>query len=153
MARETFVDTSGFYALLVASDDGHAEAARLLASARERLARFVTTDYVLDETVTLLVARGHRHLVQAFLQATLQASACRVEWTDPERFSRTAAFLQKHADHVWSFTDCLSFVVMQELRLREALTKDAHFTEAGFVALLRTAGPSRERPRRGPRRR
>jgi predicted nucleic acid-binding protein len=56
---------------------------------------------------------------------------------DPERFSATVSFLAKHADHGWSFTDCASFVVMKELRLRNALTKDVHFEEAGFVALLR----------------
>ena len=43
----------------------------------------------------------------------------------------------KHDDPTWSFTDCLSFVVMKDLRLRDALTKDAYFDQAGFVALLR----------------
>ena len=137
MAAETFVDTSGFYALLVARDDGHQAASRLLAQARDKQARFVTTDYILDETITLLVARGLGHLVPDFLRATLHSAACHIEWTDPERFSSTAAFLAKHADHRWSFTDCLSFVVMKALRLRNALTKDAHFEEAGFTPLLR----------------
>jgi predicted nucleic acid-binding protein len=136
-AREVFVDTSGFYALLVAADEQHARAAQILKTAAGRHARFVTTDYILDETVTLLVARGHRQLVAAFLRTTLDSSACRVEWTDAGRFSETAAFLLKHQDHPWSFTDCLSFVVMKAHHLREALTKDVNFEQAGFVALLR----------------
>jgi predicted nucleic acid-binding protein len=136
MAGETFVDTSGLYALLVSRDDRHAAAARIIQSAHARQARFVTTDYVLDETITLLGARGLGHLVRGLLQATLHSRACAVEWTDPERFESTVAFLHKHSDHAWSFTDCLSFVVMKALRLREALTKDAHFKEAGFVPLL-----------------
>jgi len=137
MARETFVDTSGFYALLVARDEMHKRAAKLLKAAKGKRMSFVTTDYVLDETITLLVARGHGHLVAPFLQRTIESSVCRIEWMDPERFSATASFLAKHADHEWSFTDCSSFVVMKELRLRDALTKDIHFEEAGFVALLR----------------
>ncbi len=136
-ARPTFVDTSGFYSALVARDDTHERAVRLFAAARARHASFVTTDYVLDETVTLLAARGHRHLVEPFLHSTLRSAACRVEWTDSERFAKTASFFTKHADQTWSFTDCLSFVVMKDLRLRDALTKDAHFDQAGFVALLR----------------
>jgi predicted nucleic acid-binding protein len=136
-AREVFIDTSGFYALLVAADEQHPRAAQILKTAAGRHARFLTTDYVLDETVTLLVARGHRQLIAAFLRTTLDSSACRIEWTEAARFSETAAFLLKHQDHPWSFTDCLSFVVMKELHLREALTKDVNFEQAGFVSLLR----------------
>ena len=48
MARETFIDTSGFYALLVKRDDMHEKAAQILGNAAKRRARFVTTDYVLS---------------------------------------------------------------------------------------------------------
>ena len=137
MDREVFVDTSGFYALLVADDEQHRRADQILKRARQKSSRFVTSDYVLDETVTLLTARRHGHLVQPFLQATLHSSACRIEWTDPERFSETADYLLKHRDRAWSFTDCLSFVLMKKIRLRDALTKDVNFEQAGFVALLR----------------
>jgi predicted nucleic acid-binding protein len=137
MARETFIDTSGFYSLLVGRDDQHKAAERHVREARRRRLGFVTTDYVLDETVTLLVARGHGHLVEPFLESTLKSQACIVEWMHPERFSHTADFLLKHLDQGWSFTDCVSFQVMKQRRLREALTKDEHFETAGFVALLR----------------
>jgi predicted nucleic acid-binding protein len=137
MARETFVDTSGFYALLVGKDDMHDKAARILSDAQRRGRLFVTTDYVLDETITLLCARGHQRLVEPFLQSTLRSEACSVEWTDPEVFSQSATFLIKHIDQGWSFTDCVSFRIMRSRRLRDALTKDVHFEKAGFTALLR----------------
>jgi predicted nucleic acid-binding protein len=63
--------------------------------------------------------------------------ACRLEWIDPDRFEAARKMLLKHLDLGWSFTDCVSFQVMQELRLREALTKDSNFEQAGFEALLR----------------
>ena len=135
-SNEIFVDTSGFYALLVKTDDQHAAASAVLREARRRKRRFVTSDYVLDETATLLKARGKTHLLAEFFETVQKSRACRIDWTDPERFRAVQEFFLKHADQAWSFTDCLSFRLMKELRLREALTKDGHFHEAGFVGLL-----------------
>ncbi|HJX62494.1 MAG TPA: PIN domain-containing protein [Polyangia bacterium] len=140
MVSETFVDTSGFHALLAERDEMHERAARILRQAEHRRATFVTTDYVLDETATLLVARGFGHLVDAFFQSTLRSKACVVEWTSHEVFARAATFMAKHIDQGWSFTDCVSFQAMRARRLREALTKDEHFEKAGFKALLRGGG-------------
>ncbi len=137
MTSEMFVDTSGFYALLVERDEMHERAARILQQGERRRATFVTTDYVLDETATLLVARGFGHLVDAFLQSTLRSKACAVVWTSPDTFAQAAAFMVKHIDQGWSFTDCVSFQAMKTRRLREAITKDEHFEKAGFKALLR----------------
>ena len=136
MAREILVDTSGFYALLVRRDDQHVAAKKVLDNARRRRRAFVTTDYVLDETITLLAARGLGHLVEPFLQSTLDSRACLIEWMNPERFTEARRLLAKHLDQGWSFTDCVSFVVMKQRDLRDALTKDKHFGAAGFVALL-----------------
>lgn len=136
MAHEIFVDTSGFYALLVQRDDKHAEAMRILRVAADEQRGFVTTDYVLDETATLLVARDCGHLLRDFFDTVFASAACHVEWTDAERFHTVKNFFLKHLDQHWSYTDCLSFRVMKERRLRDSLTKDAHFEQAGFVALL-----------------
>jgi predicted nucleic acid-binding protein len=138
MASETFVDTSGFYALLVTRDETHETAARLLRNTEKRRGSFVTTDYVLDETATLLVARGLGHLIPPLFQTTHRSQACTVEWTGPAEFEQAAAFLSKHLDQGWSFTDCVSFLVMRKRRLSSALTKDQHFIRAGFTALLRS---------------
>lgn len=136
MKHETFVDTSGFYALLVKRDDMHRTAGDILHKAAEVRKRFVTTDYVLDETATLLKARGHGHLLSAFFESILASKSCRVEWTEQERFVRAKNLFLKHTDQEWSFTDCLSFCVMKELRIHDVLTKDVHFQETGFSALL-----------------
>lgn len=137
MASETFVDTSGFYALLVERDEMHEQAVRILQQGERRRATFVTTDYVLDETATLLVARGFGYLVDAFFQSTLRSKACAVDWTTPDIFGQAATFMAKHIDQGWSFTDCVSFQAMKAHHLRNALTKDEHFERAGFKALLR----------------
>lgn len=137
MANELFVDTSGFYALLVQNDPQHTTASRTLRRAKAERRRLVTTDYVLDETATLLKARGAGRLVESLFERVLQSSACRVEWTDEKQFGIVRAYFLKHADQAWSFTDCLSFCVMKRYRLYDALTTDEHFEQAGFAALLR----------------
>jgi predicted nucleic acid-binding protein len=138
MASEIFIDTSGFFALLSSDDDRHAAAAKLVAAARKRKRGFVTTDYVLDETATLFKARRKSHLLAQLFERLEKSHACRIEWTDSERFDEVRGFFLKHADQEWSFTDCLSFRIMAELRLLDALTKDSHFLHAGFTPLLST---------------
>ncbi len=136
MASDAFIDTSGFYAILVSTDDRHAEAAEHLKRAAAARRRFVTTDYILDETATLLQARRLEALVPPFFESVFASRACRIVWMDAARFGRARAAFLRSLGRGWSFTDCASFVVMRELRLTEALTKDANFEEAGFRALL-----------------
>jgi predicted nucleic acid-binding protein len=122
--------------LLVQNDDHHAEAAEFMRAAGKKRRALVTTDYVLDETATLLEARGLGWLAERLFKTITDSRALRVEWMDAERFERTQVLFLKSVGRGWSFTDCSSFVVMRELRLREALAKDAHFAEAGFRPLL-----------------
>lgn len=56
---------------------------------------------------------------------------------DRSWFERGVDLYRRRPDKEWSLTDCISFVVMEEEEIREALTADAHFEQAGFVALLR----------------
>jgi predicted nucleic acid-binding protein len=136
MANEIFLDTSGWFAILARDDDQHAAAAKIIAMARKRRRGFVTTDYVLDETATLLKARRKPHLLATLFDRVEHSAVCRIEWTDSERFFEARAHFLKHADQAWSFTDCLSFTVMARCQLRDALTKDAHFRHAGFQMML-----------------
>jgi uncharacterized protein len=137
MSGELFVDTSGWFALLARRDPKHAAARRILKRAKADRRGLVTTDYVLGETATLLKARGEASLVDALFERVQSSPACMLHWTDPERFATVRTFFVKHLDQAWSFTDCLSFCVMKDLRLSEALTTDRHFEQAGFVALLK----------------
>ena len=136
MAREAFVDTSGFYALLVGGDGKHEKATTWLEKAESARQLAATTDYVLDETATLLKSKGHGHLLKGFFERLEGSDVIRIEWTEAGRFRRAKEFFLRHDDHGYSFTDCVSFVVMKELSLLEALSTDKHFKEAGFKALL-----------------
>lgn len=96
----------------------------------------MTSDYVLDETATLLKARGYRQLISQLFERVMGSQAMRIEWMDTERFELTRRFFLKHNDKNWSFTDCFSFCLMRSLRINDALTKDEHFGQAGFNPLL-----------------
>ena len=133
---ETFVDTSGFYALLVKSDPMHERARDLLGRTAQSSGRFLTTDYILDETATLLKARGYGYLGESFFARVFASAACQIAWMDSDSFARTRYFFLKYHDQAWSFTDCFSFHVMRLRGLHRALTTDMHFRQAGFQPLL-----------------
>lgn len=136
MGNEIFVDTGGLYALLVCADDGHKKACEILRCAADTGRRFITTDYILDESATLLRSRGHTAAAVDVFESILSSGACRIEWMDRLRFEKSRTLFINHHDKKWSFTDCFSFVVMKEFRLRDALSKDRHFAAAGFHPLL-----------------
>ncbi len=136
-AADVLVDTAGFLALWDAADEHHGAATRLQQQLRKKRRRFLTTDYIVDETATLLLKR-HSHAAAAdFLTTVERSEALRLEWIGPDRFHVASAYFRRHADKAWSFTDCVSFVTMRELRVTDAFTTDNHFRQAGFVPLLR----------------
>ncbi len=137
-SADVFVDTAGFLALWDASDGYHEKATRLQSELARKKRRFVTTDYILDETVTLLLARHSHGAAADFLQTVTTTAALRLEWVDSERFHKAADFFTRHDDKEWSFTDCVSFSVMHELNIEDAFTTDHYFRQAGFNPLLRT---------------
>ena len=136
MNPDIFIDTSGYYALLIKNDNTHKKACEILLQAAKEKSRFVTTDYILDEIATLLKMRSYEYLLSELFESILNSKACRIEWMDQERFEKTKSFFLKHCDHHWSFTDCFSFIIMKELKLTDALSKDMHYREAGFRPLL-----------------
>ena len=137
-AAEVFMDTAGFLALWDAGDEHHSAALRLQQELVRKGRHFLTTEYVADETITLLLARHSRLAATDFLDTIESSEALRLEWIDPARFHAGARWFRKHGDKRWSFTDCISFVVMRELRIRDAFTTDHHFRQAGFTPLLKT---------------
>jgi predicted nucleic acid-binding protein len=131
-----FIDSGGFYALVSAESAAHRDAVAIMEESHRTRRRAVTTDYILDETATLLRARGLTKQLKEFLRLTETSQALSVEWMTPDRFAKAREFMLKHLDQEFSFTDCASFVVMKELRLTDALATDKHFRIAGFNPLL-----------------
>ena len=134
-----FVDTAGWIAAADAADMQHATVCSLRDEWLEGGGAFVTTDYVIDETLTLLRMRMGIEAAEAWWGQIEGSSRVRIEWMNVERIERARSFFFRYRDKSFSFTDCTSFVVMKELHLRKALTLDAHFRQAGFDVVPATA--------------
>jgi predicted nucleic acid-binding protein len=136
-ANEVFLDTSGFLALWDAGDEHHERAVRLQRDLARKKFRFTTSDYVLDETITLLLIRHSHAAAKDFLRTITSSPSLTLQWIDSDRFQAAAELFVLHDDKKWSFTDCVSFALMHELSIKDSFTTDHHFRQAGFNTLLK----------------
>lgn len=130
-----FVDTSGWMALADA-DDPHHNAARV---GRDDWLRrgglLVSSNYVMDETLTLLRVRLNLEAAARWWRQIESSPRFHWEWIDTARSQKALEWFLGWSDKRFSFTDCTSFVIMRELGLRQALTTDRHFVQAGFETI------------------
>jgi predicted nucleic acid-binding protein len=127
-----FADTSGWVSIVDKSDKYHFEVAKTFREFQEKRIRILTSDYVLDESVThLLNATGHRSAVD-FGRWILQSAQVEVARVDEDIWEAAWEMFQAYEDKEWSFTDCTSFVLMQRRQLYLAFSFDHHFEQAGF---------------------
>jgi len=120
-----------------ASDPAHQAACECRDAALEQGANLVTTDYVMDETLTLIRMRLGLPAAKAWWEQVEGSSRLRWEWVGMERAEKARKAFFRYRDKSYSFTDCTSLVVMQELRLKQALTTDRHFRQMGLQVLPR----------------
>ena len=130
--RLLFVDTAGWMACADGSDPAHGKAVAVRDSWLEGGGLFVTSDYVADETLTLLRIRLGIDAAEAWWQQVDGSSRVRWEYVSLARADKARGLFFRYRDKDFSFTDCTSFILMRELKLREALTIDHHFLQAGF---------------------
>jgi predicted nucleic acid-binding protein len=127
-----FVDTGIWYAADVPEDPAHSEARRLLLNATSTL---VTTDYVIDALLTLLVARGHHDIAIAAGNRMWQETSATLEWVRVEDVRAAWNVFTSFVDKSWSFTDCVSRAVMKRLGITAAFALDDHFRQFGFATV------------------
>ena len=129
-----FADTFALIAWLNPCDDAHALVTAYLNGFTGRL---VTTEWVLMELADALSAPTARSTVVAFLQAVRADPLFDVIGYDPAVYRAGFDLFAARPDKAWSLTDCISFAVMTERGLFEALTADHHFEQAGFRAVFK----------------
>ncbi len=131
-----FVDTSAWYALKATDDRFHDEAVTFYDTLKTgRHGSLIVSDYVMDETATLLMNTKGGRTASGFLDEALGSKSVRLIWIDPELFHQAATTFKTGSERGWSFTDCTSFQLMHRLNIREAFVFDRHFSEAGFNSL------------------
>jgi uncharacterized protein len=128
-----FVDTSAWFALYSLRDVNHAAAVNAAKSFRDSL---ITSDFIIDETLTLLRARGENARAIAFGQRAIHGGWCEMVRIDTADFAAAWKVFNLYADKNWSFTDCTSWAVIQRLSIRQAFAFDDHFRQFGNVAVV-----------------
>lgn len=132
--KAVFADTFYFLALDNPNDTAHRLA---LAASRGRIVNLITTAWVLAEVGNALSVPPDRIRfleLMDYLKGDLHVV---IVPPSQELFDAGIELFRKRPDKSWSITDCVSFVVMKERCITEALTGDRHFEQAGFKALLK----------------
>ena len=123
-----FVDTSFFIAVVMKHDQWHQRAVGVLRSEIS----LVTSSLVVNETISLLQARGYFSAALAFLRHTRRGDSLRILYPDPSAQTRAWEEYARWGAMGATAVDCVSFVLMKDHSIRRALTFDQHFRMAGF---------------------
>lgn len=128
-----FVDTSAWFSSVVPSDSDHLAATAWIRGNTQPL---VTTDYVIDETLTLLKARRENSRVTTLGDAFFSGQLATIYYLTEADIQLTWQVFRQFSDKDWSFTDCSSKVVMEKLKITQAFSFDRHFRQFGTVAIV-----------------
>jgi len=129
---ELFVDTSAWYVLALSSAPQHKKVAGALRLRLERGARVVTTNLIVAEAHALLLRRAGRKAAFTFVREVRRTPNVVVASSPDYEESAVTDWLEKFDDRLFSLTDAVSFAVMSDRGIREALALDHHFSVAGF---------------------
>ena len=129
-----FADTYYYLAILNPNDAGHQEAIEFASTTTDTI---TTTGWVLTELADALAHPANRQLVVDYIAEMKRRTSTIIVPLDDQLAERGLHLFATRLDKHWSLTDCISFIVMQEAEITDALTADHHFEQAGFRALLK----------------
>jgi uncharacterized protein len=133
-ADRLFLDTAFIQALLNPRDDYHNQAKQLFPRIRAASKVWIT-EAIFAEVGNALSALNRNGAVQ-FIQQCYCTENIRAVSVDTALLMQALDLYQSRSDKTWGLTDCISFVVMQQQNLTDAVTADRHFVQAGFRALM-----------------
>ena len=128
-----FADSGYYVALLLQTDQMHERAMEITRQLQQPI---ITTAWVMTEVANTFSAPRLRGAFLSLLDDLQADPSVRVILPERELFEHGIHLYRSRPDKSWSLTDCISFIVMEREGIREALTGDHHFEQAGFKALL-----------------
>ena len=134
--NKVFLDTSYAVALSSSTDQNHERALQLAEELEISGAEFVTTRAILLEIGNTLAKARYRQAAVRLLTALENDPKIEIVAASDELYHKAVDLYRDRPDKDWGLIDCMSFVVMQDHELVDALTADNHFTQAGFRTLL-----------------
>ncbi|MEA3338442.1 MAG: PIN domain-containing protein [Chloroflexota bacterium] len=135
MSRELFVDTGAWLAILDPRDKYHQVAVAFYQEALARYSRLLLTNLVAAETYINVLRNAGHHKALSFLDIIEQSSSVRCIWSDQKLEAQARDILRRYNDQDFSYTDAVSFALMEQQNLTEAFAFDRHFAVVGFVQL------------------
>jgi predicted nucleic acid-binding protein len=133
---ETLFANASFFVAYHNSKDVNHQAARDLAREFEgRPVLLVTTDYIFDEVMTVLLVRGNKNLAIQAGRAIIKDPNIEILRIDEDLFNEAWEIFQSFEDKEWSFTDCTSYVLMKKLGIGTGISFDKHFKQFGVQAI------------------
>ncbi|MGA2706280.1 MAG: PIN domain-containing protein [Isosphaeraceae bacterium] len=128
-----FVDTGAWFARFVPSDRDHSAAREWF---EQNTYPLITTDYVIDEVLTVLKVRGEYQRALEVGPSLFNGDVCDLEWVTQADVRDAWKIFSTYRDKGWSFTDCVSRVVMERLLITTAVAFDEHFHQFGTVNVV-----------------
>ncbi len=133
--KTVFADTGYWIAIVNPRDELHQKAKQITTSSL----RIITSEIVFGELLTGFSNKGEplRRAAVQLIDRALNEQNIEVIPQTTELFVAALTLYKNRLDKNWSYADCSSFCIMEQQNIREALTHDHHFEQAGFIALLR----------------
>lgn len=131
--KPVFADTFYYLALTSKNDAFHDRAVRF---ARNLRVPVLTTAWVVTELADALAEAPRRGIFLTLLEGIRNDPDVTILAPEASLYEDGLELYANRPDKDWSLTDCISFVVMDRLRLTAALTADHHFQQAGYRAML-----------------
>ena len=136
MSKNTvFVDTGVWYAMADKSDQYHKKATEYTKKLVTSNINFVTTNLVVHETLMLLSRKTSKAAAIKFLDMIYSQDNIEIIENEDSIEQKAYRIFKKYADQDFSITDCLSFVIMKENRIKKAFTFDKHFKIMKFTVI------------------
>ena len=143
MFKAIFVDTCGWIALNNKRDTFFDKAQRINKELLTKSYRYITTNFVLDETYTALLDKANHFITVNFGESIRKANTVDVIYITKDIEDRSWNLFKRYSDKDFSFTDCTSFIIIQDLIRhmgqkfeRKIFTNDKHFKQMGYELLL-----------------
>lgn len=130
-----FIDTGAFIAKYFTGDSHHEKATKLWKTLEKSRSKLFTSNFVLDEVFTLLARKSYYDFAAEKASIIYESSAFEILRPDLETELGALRYFRKYSDQEVSFTDCISFQLMKERRIKKVFAFDKHFKLAGFQLL------------------
>ncbi len=123
-----FIDTSAFYALADQGENNHLTAKNIIENIIVKSSyKMITTDYIIDETLTLISKRVGKYYSLMFLDNITASDLLKIIKINENQFFKTIELFKRYENESFSFTDCSSFVIISDLKIEKVFTFDKHF--------------------------